>query len=85
MGYAFWSEGPVVDHAATLQVNVEAYRRFAAALLDEGVHVISRGLLYVSTAHTQADLELTRAATRRAAEHVRRSLDEPVAASARPG
>ncbi|MBA2701424.1 MAG: aminotransferase class III-fold pyridoxal phosphate-dependent enzyme [Chloroflexi bacterium] len=83
MGYAFWSAQPVDDDPASLRADSEAYRRFAAALLDEGVHVISRGLLYVSTAHTQADLDETRESVRRAAQRVRASLDEPVAAGGR--
>ncbi len=71
MGHAFWSQDPVDDHPATLRADREAYRDFAAALLDEGVHVIPRGLLYVSTAHTEADLDQTREAVRRAATVVR--------------
>lgn len=68
MGYAFVSNVPVTDHDALLRADADAFRRFAAALLDEGVHVISRGLLYVSAAHTDADLEQTRAAVARAAQ-----------------
>ncbi len=67
MGHAFWSQDPVDDHPATLRADREAYRHFAAALLDEGVHVIPRGLLYVSAAHTEPDLDHTREAVRRAA------------------
>ena len=80
MGYAFWSEEAVEDHPATLRTDTEAYRRFAAALLDEGVHVISRGLLYVSAAHTEADLDQTRQAVRRAAARVSAGLDQLAAA-----
>ncbi len=75
MGHAFWSEDPVNDHPATLRADREAYRHLAAALLDEGVHVIPRGLLYVSTAHTEADLAETREAVRRAARGVGASLE----------
>ncbi len=75
MGHAFWSEDPVNDHPATLRADREAYRHLAAALLDEGVHVIPRGLLYVSAAHTEADLEETREAVRRAARVVGASLE----------
>ncbi len=80
MGYAFWSEEAVDDHPATLRTDTEAYRRFAAALLDEGVHIISRGLLYVSAAHTEADLDQTRQAVRRAAARVSAGLDQLAAA-----
>lgn len=65
--HAFWSEEPVADHPATLRADMAAYARFAETLLDEGVHVIPRGLLYVSAAHSDADLERTREAVARAA------------------
>lgn len=64
--YAFWTEGPVESYEDTLRANAPAYRNFAEALLDEGVHVIPRGLLYVSTAHDSDELEQTRQAVRRA-------------------
>ena len=64
--YGFWSETPVETYDAVLAADKEAYRRFAGALLDEGVHVISRGLLYLSATHGEAELERTRAAVRRA-------------------
>jgi glutamate-1-semialdehyde 2,1-aminomutase len=65
--YGFVSAGPVDTYADTLRTDVAGYRRFARALLEEGVHVIPRGLLYVSSAHDEADLEVTREAIRRAA------------------
>jgi glutamate-1-semialdehyde 2,1-aminomutase len=65
--HAFVSEVPVDSYDAALAADAEAYRRFAAALLDQGVHVIPRGLLYVSTAHAPADLERTREAIAAAA------------------
>jgi glutamate-1-semialdehyde 2,1-aminomutase len=42
------------------------YHRFAAALLERGVRVIERGLWYVSTAHTDADIDETLAVVREA-------------------
>jgi len=65
--YGFISDKPVGTYADALDSDVAAYRRFAGALLAEGVHVIPRGLLYASTAHRDEDLELTRAAVRKAA------------------
>lgn len=65
--HAFASSEPIDAYADTTRADPESYRRFAEALLAEGVHVISRGLLYVSTAHGQPELERTRAAVRRAA------------------
>jgi len=67
MAHAFCSVEPVETHEDTLRTDPGLYRRFAEALLDEGVHVISRGLLYVSSVHEDADLEQTRQAVARAA------------------
>lgn len=64
--HAFWSSEPVKTYADTLATDATAYRQFAKALLDEGVHVIPRGLLYVSTAHGEAELARTRESVRRA-------------------
>ncbi len=64
--YAFWSPTPVQTYDDALRADAAAYRSFAAALLGHGVHVIPRGLLYVSTAHGAAELERTRQAVRRA-------------------
>ncbi len=49
----------------------------AGALLDEGVHVISRGLLYVSTVHEDTDLDRTREAVGKAAAATAAVLAEP--------
>ncbi|MGI8696477.1 MAG: aspartate aminotransferase family protein [Mycobacteriales bacterium] len=64
--HAFWSSEPVKTYADTLAADGAAYRRFAKTLLDEGVHVIPRGLLYVSTAHGEPELARTRESVRRA-------------------
>lgn len=45
-----------------------------AALLDEGIHVTQRGLLYVSTAHGPTELEETRAALARSAATFAQSM-----------
>jgi glutamate-1-semialdehyde 2,1-aminomutase len=70
VGHAFVAPEPVVTYAASLEADGPLYRRFAEALLERGVHVIPRGLLYVSTAHTEADLAATREAVRAAAASV---------------
>ena len=72
-GHAFFSSAAVGDPAAAERADAAAYRRFAEGMLDEGVHLIPRGLLYVSTAHTQADLEVTRRAIARAAARMAES------------
>lgn len=68
--YAFAAAGPISSYTDTLRADNAMYARFAKALLDEGVHVIPRGLLYVSAAHTDGDLEFTREAAARAAARV---------------
>ncbi|MDQ6857775.1 MAG: aspartate aminotransferase family protein [Chloroflexota bacterium] len=68
--HAFWSPTPVDRYAASLSTDMDAYLRFAEALLDAGVHVITRGLLYVSAAHTDADLDATAERVHRAAAAV---------------
>jgi glutamate-1-semialdehyde 2,1-aminomutase len=68
--YAFVAERPVRSFADLEHTDDEAYRQFAAALLAEGVHVIPRGLLYVSTEHSREDVSETLAAARRAAARV---------------
>ncbi|MGI8614714.1 MAG: aspartate aminotransferase family protein [Nocardioidaceae bacterium] len=72
--YAFWSGKPVETYGDTLHADSQRYRDFAAALLAEGVHVIPRGLLYVSTTHGAAELERTREAVRRASAAVAQAV-----------
>ncbi len=70
VAHAFVSNEPVDTYAATLRADAAAYRRFAEALLDHGIHVIPRGLLYVSAAHTEADLSQTETAVAAAARQM---------------
>jgi len=66
IAHAFVSELPVVTHEDWAKCDQEAYRDFAESLLREGIHVTPRGVLLVSTVHTDEDLEMTRSAIRRA-------------------
>jgi glutamate-1-semialdehyde 2,1-aminomutase len=66
-GHAFASATPVSDPHQADHADAALYRHLAASLLDEGVHVIPRGLLYVSATHSDADLAATRQAIGRAA------------------
>ena len=43
----------------TLSSDFAAYRELARSLLERGVHVIPRGLTYVSTAHDDRDIDET--------------------------
>jgi glutamate-1-semialdehyde 2,1-aminomutase len=61
-GYGFVAERPVRDHDDRLKADVEAYGRFAARMLDEGVFIPARGLWYVSTEHSAEDLARAAAA-----------------------
>jgi glutamate-1-semialdehyde 2,1-aminomutase len=53
---------PLRDYRTALTQDTPRYHRFAAALLRRGVRVLERGLWYVSTAHTESDVEETLAA-----------------------
>ena len=77
VGHAFVSARPVLRYSDTLSADREAYRRFTAEMLDQGVHLMPKGILYVSTAHSAEDLEFTYHAAVRAA----RSLAEATAES----
>ncbi len=72
--HAFWSEGPADTYERSLAADAGAYVGFTEALLAEGVHAITRGLLYVSAAHTDSDLAEVREAARRAARSLSRDL-----------
>jgi glutamate-1-semialdehyde 2,1-aminomutase len=60
--HAFFKDGPVDSYDDMLGADPAAYREFAGALLERGIHVTPKGLLYVSTEHGDDDLALTRAA-----------------------
>lgn len=51
-----------------LLANQQLYSDFALALLDEGVLSLPDGRWYISTAHTEADIDATLAAVERAVE-----------------
>jgi glutamate-1-semialdehyde 2,1-aminomutase len=72
--HAFASRTEVSGIQEAAASDVEHYRSFVKEMLDEGVHMIPRGLLYVSTAHTRDDLERTRAAARNVARRIAAGL-----------
>lgn len=53
---------PIVDFRSSLQCDLEMGRRFWRALHARGVRVTARNFWFVSTAHTDADVERTLAA-----------------------
>ncbi len=71
VGHAFVSARPVLRYPDTLHANGEAYRLFAGAMLMEGIHLMPKGIIYLSTAHTESDLDRTYEAARRAVRATR--------------
>lgn len=67
---AFISAKPVLSYLDGVAADAAAFRRLAAELLQNGVHVIPRGLIYVSTEHNEQDYDATRAAVANAAASV---------------
>jgi glutamate-1-semialdehyde 2,1-aminomutase len=70
VAHGFVAPSPVNSSADAERADSSGYRALAGALLRHGVHVIPRGLLYVSTAHRDEHLEETRAAVRAAVRDV---------------
>ena len=58
-------ERPAHNYRDTLAADTKLYSDFALGLLDEHVQVLPDGRWYVSTAHTDADIEATLEAARR--------------------
>jgi glutamate-1-semialdehyde 2,1-aminomutase len=67
---AFDPPGPINDYRSYRPCNVAKQLEFITALDAEGVRVTGRGTWFVSTAHTEADVELTLAVAERALRHV---------------
>ena len=59
---------PARTYRETLSADTAAYSALAMALLDEGVLVLPDGRWYISTAHTEADIDATLAAVKRAVQ-----------------
>ena len=57
---------PAQNYRDTLRANREMYSDFALALLDEGILVLPDGRWYLSTAHSDDDIEVTLAGVQRA-------------------
>ena len=55
--HAGFGAGPATDYRSAQAFDVPRYHRFALELLRRGVRVIERGLWYVSTAHTERDID----------------------------
>ena len=60
------SEHPVTDARSLARGDLDATRRFAVELVREGILMTPGGKMYLSTAHTEADVERTLHAAERA-------------------
>jgi glutamate-1-semialdehyde 2,1-aminomutase len=67
---AFDPQGPITDYRSYRSCNVAKQLAFITALDSEGIRVTGRGTWFVSTAHTEADVELTLVAAEHALQHV---------------
>ncbi|MCA1553470.1 MAG: aminotransferase class III-fold pyridoxal phosphate-dependent enzyme, partial [Chloroflexi bacterium] len=56
---AFTQRDAFYDYRDYLERDAERYRRFVGALAERGVRTILRGTWYISTAHSEADIEET--------------------------
>jgi glutamate-1-semialdehyde 2,1-aminomutase len=73
-------EHEVTSYADTRAADGERFALFAEAMLDRGVNVLPRGWWFLSTEHTDEDLELTLEAARGAFELVAGSISDRKAA-----
>lgn len=64
--YVSFMEHPARNYRETLAANSQLYSDFALALLNEGVLILPDGRWYLSTAHTEEDIDETLAAVTRA-------------------
>ena len=54
---AFTDVGPTRDYRDTFAADKPKLGRFIAAMHDRGIRIIGRGLWYISTAHTEQDID----------------------------
>jgi glutamate-1-semialdehyde 2,1-aminomutase len=56
---ALGTEGPMSDYRTARAAHREAYILFASELLSRGVRALERGAWFLSTAHSEAEIETT--------------------------
>ncbi len=59
---AFTERDSIVDYRDSLENDAQRNREFVGAMLDRGIRLLSRGLWYLSAAHTEADIRRALAA-----------------------
>lgn len=57
--HASFGAGPVRSYAEVRRMDTEKYVEFSRVLISQGVWVAGRGIWYLSTAHDDADVDLT--------------------------
>jgi glutamate-1-semialdehyde 2,1-aminomutase len=59
MFHVAFADAPLTDYRSATRQDTPRYHRFTASLMERGVRVLERGLWYVSTSHTNADIDET--------------------------
>ena len=54
---AFTERESIIDYRESLEIDKERNSEFVGEMLDRGVRLLSRGLWYLSAAHTEADIQ----------------------------
>ena len=54
---AFTERDAIVDYRDSLAIDKQRNSEFVGAMLDRGIRLLSRGLWYLSAAHTEADMQ----------------------------
>ncbi len=53
---SFTDQSEIVDYRSWLNTDTALYQQFVAAMLDQNIRLLSRGLWYISMAHTSDDI-----------------------------
>jgi glutamate-1-semialdehyde 2,1-aminomutase len=56
---AFTEQTEFTDYRSYLNSDQARYQEFTGKMLDEGIRILARGLWYLSTAHTEEDINMT--------------------------
>ena len=56
---AFTQRDSIVNYRDSLEIDTQRNREFVGAMLDRGIRLLSRGLWYLSAAHTEAEIQRT--------------------------
>ena len=54
---AFTERESIIDYRDSLEIDTQRNGEFVGEMLDRGVRLLSRGLWYLSAAHTDADIQ----------------------------